>query len=206
MSVLHKEEGFEIFDTYEAFVATYPHARMEVHEGVGYFLAAPGVAHQEVSGNLTVLLKHHFRGQSCKVFAAPFDVELSHGHRGTKLKVYQPDLVVICDLEKLADGKRLKGTPDLIIEILSPATASDDKITKFNTYQAAGVKEYWIVDPVHQTVDIYVLREGRYMPTKRQKGFVRSELFQTLQLAYGDIFEGLRPILGQNDDDKTDEA
>ena len=73
----------------------------------------------------------------------------------------EPDISVICDPSKL-DDIGCKGAPDFIIEILSPSTNRHDKLTKFNLYQRAGVREYWIVDPVSKSVQVFVLEDGRY--------------------------------------------
>ena len=80
------------------------------------------------------------------VFPAPFDVRLPQGEEKDEEidNVVQPDLVVICDRSKI-DKRGCKGAPDLIIEILSYSTAKKDLNEKFNLYQQAGVKEYWIV-------------------------------------------------------------
>ena len=73
----------------------------------------------------------------------------------------EPDITVVCDRDKL-DGKGCKGTPDMVVEVLSPSTQRHDRLTKFSLYQRAGVREYWIVDPAIQTVQSFVLEDGRY--------------------------------------------
>ena len=73
----------------------------------------------------------------------------------------EPDISVICDPSKL-DDIGCKGAPDLVMEILSPSTQRHDKLTKFNLYQQAGVREYWIVDPASKSVQVFVLEDGRY--------------------------------------------
>jgi len=76
--------------------------------------------------------------------------------------VVQPDLLVVCDRNKL-DKRGCNGAPDLIIEILSPSSASCDRVLKFNRYLRAGVREYWIVDPEYRTVSGHVLENGKYV-------------------------------------------
>lgn len=73
----------------------------------------------------------------------------------------EPDISVICDPSKLDDAG-CKGAPDLIIEVLSPSTQRHDRVTKFNLYLSAGVREYWIVDPVKKDAQSFVLEDGRY--------------------------------------------
>lgn len=74
----------------------------------------------------------------------------------------EPDLAVVCDPEKL-DERGCKGAPDLIVEVLSPSTQRHDRLTKYNLYERAGVREYWIVSPEERTVQVSVLQsDGRY--------------------------------------------
>ena len=73
----------------------------------------------------------------------------------------EPDVTVVCDPDKL-DNIGCKGAPDLVMEILSPSTTRHDCFTKFNLYQRAGVREYWIIDPDDKTVQVFVLEDGRY--------------------------------------------
>jgi Uma2 family endonuclease len=75
--------------------------------------------------------------------------------------VVQPDLVVVCDKSKL-DDKGCVGAPDMVIEILSPSTEEYDKVEKFDQYLQAGVREYWIVDPVSKTVMVNILDDKKY--------------------------------------------
>ena len=82
-------------------------------------------------------------------FLCPFDVKLND----SPLTIVQPDLLVICDKNKL-DGKRCNGAPDFIIEIVSPSSQRMDYLTKLFKYRTAGVREYWIVDPHRRTVPV----------------------------------------------------
>ena len=110
-------------------------------------------------------LANFLEGKKCRVLSAPFDVRLfeKEGDRFDNIQtVVQPDISIICDQNKL-DEHGCKGAPDLVIEILFPSTQRHDKFTKFNLYQRAGVREYWIVDPASQSVQVFVLEEGHYM-------------------------------------------
>jgi Uma2 family endonuclease len=76
--------------------------------------------------------------------------------------IVEPDISIVCDRSKL-DEKGCRGAPDLIIEIVSPSSAKMDKLIKFNKYEQAGVKEYWIVEPIEKLVSVFVLQtNGRY--------------------------------------------
>ena len=87
---------------------------------------------------------------SCRIFAAPFAVFLSDDDRN----YVEPDISIICDLDKL-DRKGCHGAPDWIIEIVSPGSRSVDYYTKLNKYHAAGVREYWLIDPQKNRIIVY---------------------------------------------------
>ena len=111
---------------------------------------APTSKHQIVVGNLHGIVWNFLRGKSCKVFTAPFDVRLPSAPKKKADKeistVVQPDLCVICDLEKI-DERGCLGAPDWIVEILSKFTSAKDLNEKFSVYEEAGVREYWVVHP-----------------------------------------------------------
>jgi Uma2 family endonuclease len=123
---------------------------------------APNTKHQDISVNLTRELSVFLKKKPCKLFAAPFDVRfVKNIEDKTITTVTQPDLCVICDPAKI-DERGCVGAPDFIIEILSPATKSKDIHEKFDLYQEFGVSEYWIVDPLSQIVDVFLLKDGHY--------------------------------------------
>lgn len=125
---------------------------------------APASRHQSILTGLAAQVLPFFIKTSCKSFVAPFDVRLiKTGKEDDKIvTVVQPDLCVICDAAKI-DERGCVGSPDWIIEILSPATAKKDYNEKFNLYQENGVREYWVVNPDANVVDQYVLNdEGLY--------------------------------------------
>ena len=73
----------------------------------------------------------------------------------------EPDITVVCDPAKL-DDIGCKGPPDMVIEVLSPSTARNDRIVKYSLYERAGVREYWIIDPETKTAAVFLLEDGRY--------------------------------------------
>jgi Uma2 family endonuclease len=140
--------------------------RCELIDGVIYDMAAPSVVHQQLVGNLHFELEAHRRSRaqggggdgssSCLIVESPVDVILSD------ITVVQPDLIVVCRPEIIVDG-RVRGAPDLVVEVLSPGTAAKDKKQKRRLYEKAGVSEYLIVDPVGCYVELYILgADGRY--------------------------------------------
>ncbi|MDV7396126.1 Uma2 family endonuclease, partial [Arthrospira platensis SPKY1] len=99
-----------------------------------------------------------FHKKPCQVFHAPFDVRLPKKGQPEVYTVVQPDLCVVCDQGKL-DEKGCMGAPDLVVEILSPGNTHREMREKYEVYEEAGVKEYWLVSPWDKTVLVYVLNE-----------------------------------------------
>jgi Uma2 family endonuclease len=75
--------------------------------------------------------------------------------------VVQPDVFIVCDLQKV-DARGLRGAPDWIAEVLSPGTASHDRLRKLPVYERAGVRELWLIDPIDRTLSLYRLEAGHY--------------------------------------------
>ena len=148
---------FDDHFTYGDYVTWPDDERWELIDGVAYDMSpAPGARHQLISSELVAQLVTHLRNSPCRVLAAPFDVRLPQGDEADEFidTVVQPDLVVVCDRKKL-DEKGCKGAPDLVVEILSPTTGRKDLNEKFRLYERAGVKEYWIIHPLDQTVMVF---------------------------------------------------
>ena len=140
-----------------------PGERIELIYGNVYAMAAPSLAHQRVSMTLSGALYIFFKGKTCEPFAAPIDVRLFYKEDESDDTVVQPDLIVVCDPNKL--GKEgCRGAPDLIIEILSPSNTATEMSRKKNLYLAAGVSEFWIVDPELKQIEVNRIEKGRYMP------------------------------------------
>lgn len=140
------------------------HDRIELINGVPVMMSPPVRAHQKILTGLFGQLYDYLKGKKCEVYPAPFAVRLfeESGDRPEDVDtLVEPDISVICDPGKL-DDIGCKGAPDLIIEILSPSTRRHDRMTKFNLYQRAGVREYWIVDPDSKDVQTFLLDGGRY--------------------------------------------
>ena len=149
--------------TLDDYYALPDERRVELIDGVFYDMAAPAVIHQKILGELFVLFREcaDAREGECEVFVAPCDVRLDRDNK----TMVQPDIFLICHPYDLG-AKALDGAPDLTLEILSPATRAKDMLLKLHKYQNAGVKEYWIVDPDHDTVLVYDLRSDDFYPEK----------------------------------------
>jgi len=150
-----RAEQMASYVTYEEWEAMDESIRCELLDGVIYDMAAPSTRHQKVLTEIFGQLFIYLRGKRCEVYPAPFAVRLDKA----KDIVFQPDITVICDRDKLTDTG-CEGAPDLVIEIPSPSTARRDRIEKFNEYMIAGVKEYWIVDPIDESVAVHILDNG----------------------------------------------
>ena len=144
---------------------TWEGERWELIDGEPYNLApSPLRRHQEVSGSLFVLLYQHLEGKPCRVYSAPSDVRLPRQNEDglTATTVVQPDIFVVCEQEKL-DDRGCVGAPTLVIEVLSTDSTTRDRREKFKAYEAAGVKEYWLVSPLEKVIEVFLLDEkGRY--------------------------------------------
>ncbi|HNW36110.1 MAG TPA: Uma2 family endonuclease [Candidatus Ozemobacteraceae bacterium] len=143
--------------TYGDYLTWPDDERWEIIDGEAYNMTpAPTPLHQEISGNLFGLFWNQLRDKPCKVFTAPFDVRLPDEDEASEdvRTVVQPDILVVCDETKI-DPRGLRGAPDIVIEILSPTSASRDHILKRRIYERHGVKEYWLIDPVNRIVSVY---------------------------------------------------
>ena len=148
--------------TYADYISWSDDQRWEIIDGEAYCMNAPNTAHQRLSRKLTIQISKILDEKECELFYAPFDVLLPKGNESVdNIKtILQPDLLVICDKEKIKKNYCL-GAPDWVVEILSPSTASRDQILKRRTYEKAGVKEYWVCHPTDFTVTIYRLENQK---------------------------------------------
>jgi Uma2 family endonuclease len=153
--------------TYSDYLTwSWPEMVELIHGKIFKMSPAPSSMHQTISGKLFLKIGNFLDGKKCQLFAAPFDVRLPQSPNRNNDKeiitVVQPDLCVVCDPEKI-DERGCIGAPDWIIEILSKHTSAKDLREKFQAYEDAGVKEYWVVHPQEQTVLVYLLNaKGKY--------------------------------------------
>ena len=173
--------------TYADYLTWLDEKRRELIDGFIHLMSAPVRRHANVSMTLSLLIGSFIkkkRGQ-CRIYHAPFDVRLPiHGSTDDD-KVYdvvQPDICVICDLTKL-DDKGCIGAPDLVVEVLSPSSLMYDCHYKFDLYEKAGVREYWIVNPKEKTIHVFLL--------KPDGTFDKGTIFESGQKAPVSIFDGL---------------
>lgn len=142
--------------TYADYLTWPDEERWEIIDGEAYNMTpAPTVKHQRISANIFSIFATYFKDKSCRPFYAPMDVVLDD------FSVVQPDLLVVCDPEKMTVAN-IQGAPDLVVEILSPATRLRDKREKKVLYERFGVREYLVVYPDDEMVERYMLVDGRY--------------------------------------------
>ena len=159
--------------------------RAELIDGQFYDMAAPSRIHQEILSSLHLEIGNYLRSKkgSCKIYPAPFSVKLFDNRK----TVVEPDISVICDPNKLTD-QGCTGAPDWIIEIVSPSTSSHDYVRKLNLYMDAGVREYWIVDPVQRHIVVYYLEKTQFkMTTYTFQDKVKVNLYDDLWISLQEL-------------------
>lgn len=148
--------------TYADYLTWMDDVRRELYNGfIRMMTPSPSMKHQEISFQLSGILRHYLINKQCKGFAAPSDVRFPKNKNIDDKTIYtvvQPDIYVVCDLSNL-DDRGCLGAPDLIIEIVSPKSSKRDVKDKFEIYQQHGVREYWIINPNDENVNVFVLDE-----------------------------------------------
>ncbi len=132
--------------------------RAELIEGQIVYMAAPSTQHQRISSHLHLIIGNYINSKhgSCEVFYAPYSVQL----REEDDTVVEPDIVVVCDPDKITP-RGCVGAPDWIIEIVSPSNPRHDYITKLYLYSNAGVREYWIIDAAQNKIYVYNMQDNK---------------------------------------------
>ena len=148
MDVASTLESYTIEDIY----ALPEGERAELIDGKIYYMAPPSTRHQRIISDIHYRIKDYIikNNGECEVLPAPFAVFLNKDNKN----YVEPDISIICDKDKITD-KGCHGAPDWIIEIISPGNKEMDYFKKLFKYQTAGVREYWIVDPIKEMVMVY---------------------------------------------------
>lgn len=190
----HEEERF----TYADYLTWPDEQRCEIIDGMVYDMSpAPNTAHQELLSELFYKIKEFLKDSPCKVFVAPFDVRLAEAGETSRScsNVVQPDLSVICDLEKL-DEKGCVGAPDWVIEILSPSTSSKDQVKKRYLYEKHGVREFWLIHPTERTATLYY-RKGSSFALQGiydEDATLKSQHFNGFSIKFIEILPVIRAV------------
>ena len=192
------EEGAAEYQTREGWV-TYEEflelteaseQRFELIDGVVYNLAAPFYGHQHAVGEIYGTFYIWFKDKKCTPLTSPFDVTLMKSE--DNICVVQPDILVICDNDKIDKEGRYKGVPTLVVEILSESTRSKDMLKKLDLYRHCGVREYWLADPKNKLVHIYILEKNEITDSmvfqKDAQEYAESAYFDGLKVSLKDVF------------------
>ncbi len=174
--------------TYEDYLKINDHNQYELIGGELILVPAPRTAHQLVKANLVWYITTFVRNNNLgKILDAPTDVVLSDKDKP------QPDILFIAaNRVHIIAEDYINGAPDLVIEVLSPSTASYDKVKKSKMYYAYGVKEYWIVDPDAKVVEVFISggKNWNLVEAYDKDGILVSPLLPGLQIELKDIFAG----------------
>ena len=175
--------------TYEDLLNMEDENRYEIIDGKLFLMSSPSTIHQEIAGELFVQLKQFFKDKKCKPFIAPLDVRISGERIDKKVKnVVQPDLMVICDNNKI-DEKGICGVPDFVIEIMSPNNQVHDTVRKYQLYLKYGVREYWLISPMDKKIFTCVLDNQRYdVEEYKIEDEIKSKIFKDLALSLKEIY------------------
>ena len=156
--------------TYQQFqeLSEVSEHRYERIDGIIYLQASPSFTHQKIVMAINDVFRAYFNThEHCDAFAAPLDIELIRQPIRLKrdvdaddINIVQPDIVVLCDYQDYIDEKdRYRGTPTLVVEVLSPSTSGRDRIRKLSLYLESGIGEYWIVDPSGKKITVFAFRD-----------------------------------------------
>ena len=129
----------------------------EIIGGEVVMMAPATLNHTRIVRNISSIFDHYLKGKPCEYFPDGAGLCLED-----EAEEYKPDGMVVCDQSKTGDDSAVHGSPDLVIEVLSPRTVKNDRGHKRDVYERHGVREYWIVDPLSLSLEQYVLENGRF--------------------------------------------
>ena len=135
----------------------YQEERREELIGGRVVMMSPASAeHVYTAGSIYNIFKNYLKGKNCIPFSDGLLVHLTDENK------FVPDMMVVCDRSKIK-SYGVHGAPDLVVEVLSPSTAKDDRTRKKEVYEACGVPEYWLVSPADKIIEVYLLEGGKYI-------------------------------------------
>ncbi len=179
---LPKSNNYTIKDIY----ALPDGQRAELIDGQIYDMAPPSYLHQRLVMELSATIRDYIKSNkgSCEVLPAPFAVFLNQDEKN----YVEPDISVICDTNKIND-KGCNGSPDFIIEITSPSSQRMDYLVKLFKYRTAGVREYWIVNPMKQTVQVYTFSDSEDSTQYLFSENIPVGIYNDLQICIADLLK-----------------
>jgi Uma2 family endonuclease len=175
--------------TYADYLTWEGPERYQLINGEVFQMASPSVNHQALLMGLSSKFDNWLQGKPCKVFASPLDVRLFPKKDNSDDTVVQPDLLVVCDKNKIGKNS-INGSPDLVVEIVSPSNTHSELFLKFQYYLEAGVREYWVIDPETKKVQVHVYDNGRYLSTIYKDNVrIPVAVLPGLEIALEDLWE-----------------
>ena len=150
--------------TYADYLEWEGPERYQIFSGEVFQMASPSVEHQAILGDVFSQFYNWLKGKTCRVFTAPIDVRLFPKKDKSDNTVVQPDMLVVCDENKIDKGS-INGAPDMVIEIVSSSNTHNELFLKFQYYMKAGVREYWVIDPNRKNVQVHLYEDGHYITT-----------------------------------------
>ena len=173
--------------TYEDYLKLPEGAPYQLINGELVMSPSPTTYHQIIANNISTLLTQYVRKNKLgTILFSPIDVYFE------KHETYQPDIIFVSKERKEIIGeKKIEGAPDLVIEILSESNAYYDLKHKKNIYEKYGVKEYWIVDPIEKSVEVFEGKEKKFtlIDRKEEKGKIKSKVLTGLKIQVEEIFK-----------------
>lgn len=180
--------------SYEEYISLVnsSNQRYELIDGEVYLMASPSFKHQVMVNEIAWHFNNYFKRNPCRSLTAPLDVRL-FGY-ATKFEedpnIVQPDIMVICDENKVNEANKYEGIPTLIVEVLSPSTKGKDMAAKLNLYMKSGVAEYWMVSIESKCIHQYSFTPERDIDsliTFTKGDTIESYVFEGLKIALDDI-------------------
>ena len=173
--------------TYEDYLKLPEGAPYQLINGELVMSPSPTTYHQIIANNISTLLTQYVRKNKFgTILFSPIDVYFE------KHETYQPDIIFVSKERKEIIGeKKIEGAPDLVIEILSESNAYYDLKHKKNIYEKYGVKEYWIIDPMDKSIEVFEGKAKKFtlIDQKKDKGKIKSKIFSGLKIDTEDIFK-----------------
>lgn len=170
---------------YQDYLQLPEDKRYEIIDGDLFMVPSPGESHQRILANIFNTLSNYVRQNKLGiVYFAPFDVLFSEED------IVQPDIIFISNENKRIITKdNIKGAPDLIVEVLSPSTFKRDIGIKKKLYARHRVREYWTVDPEHETVEVFLLKDKEFDGKRyRVKDYISLTVIKGLHIEVKEIF------------------
>lgn len=150
--MVHTQGSYTVND----YLALPEEQRVELIDGYFYDMASPTGLHQMIGGEIYRQIANYIMDHNgnCIPFMAPLDVQLDCDEK----TMVQPDVIILCDEDKLKDG-RIFGAPDFLLEVISPSTKKKDYTIKMHKYMNAGVREYWILNPYQKQLLVFCFED-----------------------------------------------